>query len=213
MNRTARMARLLGELKREMNGAVADAMRCEGLAGHWINYGVSLPTVWSVVARECPGKDDGFARFLYAQQVRELRLAALEIADPALLGPEELDFWGEGLFDRELAAVAAHRFFSRSPRAEELFHAGIVSQMPLLRYAARMTAARLPHADVASVLAALPETDATRLEADGTVALLAALAATDRKAVTDYLAARRTDGVWSDWVRFEMEWRLEFMRN
>lgn len=44
MDFTSRMVALLGELRRERNGAVADAMRCYG-APYGLNYGVSLPTL------------------------------------------------------------------------------------------------------------------------------------------------------------------------
>ena len=79
---TSRMVALLGAMRRERNGAVADAMRYYG-ADYGLNYGVSLPTV-RTLARAC-GRDHEFARYLYAQEVRELRLAALHIAEPERL--------------------------------------------------------------------------------------------------------------------------------
>ena len=51
MNDTALMIRLLGRLKKEMNGAVAEAMQRRGL-NYPLNYGVSVPTIRSI-AREC----------------------------------------------------------------------------------------------------------------------------------------------------------------
>ena len=39
-NHTARMAALLGELRREMNGAVAESMQ-RGEGGYGLNYGVT----------------------------------------------------------------------------------------------------------------------------------------------------------------------------
>ena len=43
-----------------------------------LNYGVSLSTLRRLARAEAP--DHGFARYLYRQDVRELRLAALHIA-------------------------------------------------------------------------------------------------------------------------------------
>ena len=81
MDFTSRMVALLGELRRERNGAVADAMRCYG-APYGLNYGVSLPTLRKLARAETPDHD--FARYLYLQEVRELRLAALHIARPPM---------------------------------------------------------------------------------------------------------------------------------
>ena len=51
MDFTSRMVALLGELRRERNGAVADAMRCYG-APYGLNYGVSLPTLRTLARAE-----------------------------------------------------------------------------------------------------------------------------------------------------------------
>ncbi len=86
MDYTSRMVALLRELRRERNGAVADSMRYYGTP-YGLNYGVSLPTLRRIARAEAP--DHGFARYLYRQDVRELRLAALHIACPACLTPDE----------------------------------------------------------------------------------------------------------------------------
>ena len=71
---TSRMIKLLGAMRKQMNGAVADAMFYYG-NNYGLNYGVSLPTVRQI-ARE-QSADHELALYLYKQQVRELRLAAL----------------------------------------------------------------------------------------------------------------------------------------
>ena len=86
MDYTSRMVALLRELRRERNGAVADSMRYYGTP-YGLNYGVSLPTLRRIARAEAP--DHGFARYLYRQDVSELRLAALHIACPACLTTEE----------------------------------------------------------------------------------------------------------------------------
>jgi len=90
MDFTSRMAALLGAFRRERNGAVADSMRFYG-APCGLNYGVSLPTLRTLARAEAADHD--FAKYLWRQDVRCLRLAALHIADPARLTPGEFAFW------------------------------------------------------------------------------------------------------------------------
>lgn len=104
MDYTSRMVALLRELRRERNGAVADSMRYYGTP-YGLNYGVSLPTLRRIARAEAP--DHGFARYLYRQDVRELRLAALHIACPACFTPEEFPAWAAGIVNSEIAEEAA----------------------------------------------------------------------------------------------------------
>ena len=46
---TSRMTALLGRLRREMNGAVVEAMERAGVKG-MLNYGVSIPTIRAIAA-------------------------------------------------------------------------------------------------------------------------------------------------------------------
>ena len=141
MDFTSRMVALLGELRRERNGAVADAMRCYG-APYGLNYGVSLPTLRKLARAETPDHD--FARYLYLQEVRELRLAALHIACPACLTPEEFPAWAAGIVNSEIAEEAAFALLSRAEAFPVLFSAWIASPDALLQYAALLAAARSP---------------------------------------------------------------------
>lgn len=141
MDFTSRMVALLGELRRERNGAVADAMRCYG-APYGLNYGVSLPTLRKLARAETPDHD--FARYLYLQEVRELRLAALHIACPACFTPEEFPAWAAGIVNSEIAEEAAFALLSRAEAFPALFSAWIASPDALLQYAALLAAARSP---------------------------------------------------------------------
>ena len=194
MDFTSRMVALLGELRRERNGAVADAMRCYG-APYGLNYGVSLPTLRKLARAETPDHD--FARYLYLQEVRELRLAALHIARPESLTPDEFPAWAAGIVNSEVAEEAAFAFLSRSAALPALFDAWIADPNPLLRYAALHSAARsdlltaawiAPAVEAvrrAAVCAAeslskpaaapLSASSAARLIAQGAVALLSAV--------------------------------------
>lgn len=139
MDFTSRMVALLGELRRERNGAVADAMRFYG-APYGLNYGVSLPTLRRLARAETPDYD--FARYLYRQEVRELRLAALHIACPERLAPDEFSFWAAGIVNSEVAEEAAFALLSRADVLPVLFDAWIADPNPLLQYAALQAAAR-----------------------------------------------------------------------
>ncbi len=98
------MAALLGRLRREMNGAVAEAMARGGICGV-LNYGVSIPTLVEIVRSE--EHDHDFARFLYRQQVRELRIAALLLAEPERMDEVEAEEWLAGAVTLELRDLYA----------------------------------------------------------------------------------------------------------
>ena len=139
MDFTSRMVALLGAVRRERNGAVADAMRWYG-AAYGVNYGVSLPTIRALARAEAPDYD--FAKYLYLQQIRELRLAALHVAPPQSLISSDLPAWSVGIINSEVAEEAAFALFSRADILPELFDAWIGSAAPLLVYAALMAASR-----------------------------------------------------------------------
>ena len=214
MDRTARMAALLGRMRRERNGAVADAMRlCGRPCG--LNYGVSLPTVRQLARAE--GRDGELARLLWMQDVRELRLAALHIADPEQITPETAASWTDGICNSELAEEAAFALLRYVPVFDALFPAWIAAENPLLTYAALLAAARRPQPEMGwlqPALAAVQRAEApfARLVAQGAVALLDALGHRDETARQTVLRAVRPletspdaaqASVWE-----ELQWRL-----
>ncbi|MFR9523717.1 MAG: DNA alkylation repair protein [Rikenellaceae bacterium] len=109
MNYTQRFTRLLGECRRQMNGAVVGSMRFYGRE-YGLNYGVSLPTIRSLAALEGCG-DHQYAKYLYQQQVREIQIVALHLADPKQITAEEMSFWSEGIINSEIAEEAAFALF------------------------------------------------------------------------------------------------------
>lgn len=137
-NHTSRMAALMGRLRREMNGAVVESMQRAGVRGE-LNYGVSIPTIREIAAQMAP--DHSFARFLYRQQVRELRLAAATIADPEALTVDELAEWVDGITHLEMLDEVALRCFSRAPRPihEYLAAEWLCGREPMRCYVALMT--------------------------------------------------------------------------
>lgn len=216
------MVALLAAIRRQRNGAVADGMRCYG-AACGLNYGVSLPTLRTIARAETPDHD--FARLLFRQDVRELRLAALHIAVPECLSIDEAEFWAAGLCNSEVAEEAAFALLHRSPVFPQLFEAWIADRRPLVVYAASMAAVRWSaapvewcEAAVAAVArwAALVEQGeqpdyTVRLIAQGAVALSAMLGGRNEESRQTVLraAGRGGDAPALLFLREELAWRLE----
>ncbi len=207
------MIRLLGALRREMNGAVADGMYLYGRP-YGLNYGVSLPTVRSIARAE--GCDHDFARYLFRQQVRELHLAALHIADPHRLDIAEAAFWAEGIINSEAAEEAAFALLSKSPSIKEIYGEWSRSDDEFTAYSALMAAAR-SIADDASVIESVPSIVArhcaSRPVAQGAVALLAAACTSERMRACVMAALdsiRDMQGSFApEYITDEMSWRME----
>lgn len=178
MDFTSRMVALLGELRRERNGAVADAM-CLCGKPYGLNYGVSLPTLRRIARAETPDHD--FARYLYVQDVRELRLAALYVAQPERVTADEADFWAAGIINSEVAEEASFALLSRVGVLPVFFRNWITAS-PLLQYAALLAAARSPQASLAWVDAALEAVHRNAVEAEAVVAAARSAAAADTSA-------------------------------
>ena len=167
------MVALLGELRRERNGAVADAM-CLCGKPYGLNYGVSLPTLRRIARAETPDHD--FARYLYVQDVRELRLAALYIAQPERVTMDEAAFWAAGIVNSEVAEEASFALLSRVGVLPAIFESWMAAS-PLLQYAALLAAARSPQASLAWVDAALEAVHRDAVEAEALVAAARSVAA------------------------------------
>lgn len=132
------MAGILALLRRQTNGAVTGSMEAHGVV--WpLNYGVSVPAIRSVAAEYSPDHDLG--RLLYRQQVRELRLAGIMIADPQAVTGEEIPFWAEGVINTE---VAEHLSFllAVSNIIPELTDRWLAAENQWLRYAAVLSVTR-----------------------------------------------------------------------
>lgn len=153
MNATSQMVALLGELRREMNGAVVDSMREKGIE-YALSYGVSIPTMRALARQYAP--DDELARLLYQQQVRELQLAALSIAVPGNVTIDELPFWAKAVTTVEMAENVATVLIARTKIAKEAVGEWLAADNALLRYAAMLVGGRcndLNINDIATVLA------------------------------------------------------------
>lgn len=212
-NNTSQMIALLGAMRKQMNGAVADAMYYYG-ADYGLNYGVSLPTVRQI-ARE-QEKDHALALYLYKQQVRELRLAALHIAQAEAITMEELPTWAEGVINSEIAEEMAFALLPHTTILSDIFAAWSESDNEFLAYATLMAAARSELARDTNIINATPNIlsrfSASRIIAQGVVALLAAAYDCDaeaRKAVAEVIEGLEESPA-ANYVKEEMSWRMEF---
>lgn len=215
-DQTQKMISLLGRMRKQMNGAVADAMYYYGQR-YGLNYGVSLPTVREIAAA-AEGKDHELARYLYKQQVRELRLAAMHIAEPALFSFEEASAWADGIINSELAEEMAFALLPRSAALKEIYAAWTTSGNEFLAYSALMAASRTQLAAEQATMLAIKEVvsqhPASRIIAQGAVALLSAavMVNTDSRTVVAQVLQELPEGTAADYIREEMEWRLEALQ-
>ncbi|MFI3258479.1 MAG: DNA alkylation repair protein [Rikenellaceae bacterium] len=206
----SRLAYLLGEMRRQMNGAVVGSMRFYG-EEYGLNYGVSLPTIRSIARAESEATEDAalrhrFAKLLYRQEVRELRLAALWLADSPLID-EELDFWAKGIINSEVAEEAAFSLLYQSSRVE----GWLDGESELLQYCALLAIAKRDEIGIESYLPRIKELMGKQIHIiqNGVVALLesALKKGSDRGNIESFLASL-PDG---NFVREEMSWRIEFL--
>lgn len=142
MDDALRAARLRGQLRRHMNGAVVEDMKNCGMTGYASNWGVSLPEIRRIACELA--YDHDFARFLYGQGLRELLLSAYIIADPKAVTAEELDFWGAGVVNAELAENLSFSLLMHTGLVSPIIDKWLKGEVPeLLRYCALLTLARM----------------------------------------------------------------------
>lgn len=216
---TPRMTALLREMRRQMNGQLSESLQnaLPRAERYGLNFGVSLPTLRQI-ARSA-GHDHPFARFLYRQDVRELRLAALWIADPASLTSDELPCWIASPMPSEQIEEAAFALLSRVPACGDSA-AGVVRTLAdwltdadsARRYAAALALARRDDCPVTAldvVLAAVERYPGDCRFAMGAAALLTRIAACEPDAVRA-LVGRLPDTPAGRVLADEMAWRVAY---
>lgn len=208
MDDTSRMVALLGAVRKQMNGAVLDTLRYYG-ADYGLNYGVAIHSLREIV-RET-GRDDGFARFLYRQQVRELRIVALWIAEPSRTTAADFPFWAAGIINSEVAEQAAHALLSQIDDIDALLAEWCASDNALLAYAALLAASRSERVSVGAltegVRSSVGRFPDNRIVAQGATAALASVAGEHRDRVL-LLLDGLCDSPTARLVRDEMSWRM-----
>lgn len=207
------MISLLGRLRKQMNGAVSESMQRDGQK-YGLNYGVSIATVREIVAEETP--DYEFAKYLYKQQVRELRLAACHLAEPSKVDINEFPFWARGIVNSELAEELAFALLSKIYDINSLMGVWTVESNELVAYAALMAASR--NERTTTEVAFIATENAVRanpnsvLIANGVVALMCYVASRDKSAKVGVpiLLERLADCRAKEIIADELSWRLEY---
>lgn len=213
MDSTQRMIALLGRLRKQMNGAVSESMQRDGQK-YGLNYGVSIATVREIVAEE--ERDYEFAKYLYKQQVRELRLAACHLAEPAKVDTYEFPFWARGIANSELAEELAFALLSKIYDINSLMGVWTVESNELVAYAALMAASRnertLSEVALIAVENAVRANPDSVLIANGVVALLCYVASRDKSLSIGIpvLLERLKECKAKEIIVDELSWRLEY---
>lgn len=214
MDNTQRMIELLGRLRKQMNGAVSESMATNG-EQYGLNYGVSVATVREIVASEA--KDYEFAKYLYRQQVRELRLAACHIADPKSVDTHEFPFWSRGIRNAELAEELAFALLSKIYDINSLMGIWTTESNEMVAYAALMAASRnertMTEVAFIAVENAVRANPQSAYIADGVVALVCYIASRDKsvKVGLPHLMERLAPCPTKAKIEEELAWRLEYI--
>ncbi len=218
MQHSSRLAHLLGEMRRQMNGAVVGSMRFYG-ADYGLNYGVSIPTIRQVAQCEKAevveqDVNHRFARQLMRQEVRELRLAAFWFAAPSMV--ESLDEWAPYIINSEVAEEAAFALFHNVKGIKQWLSA---DRSELLHYCAMLSEAKRYESieiDSESIntlwdnILRLINSD-TALLPKGVVAFVDTLLkrGVAPEFIEQLLAKLPTDNTASNYIRDEIAWRID----
>lgn len=214
MDFTQRMISLLGRVRKQMNGAVAESMATHN-QNYGLNYGVSIATLREIVAQE--PKDYAFAKYLYQQQVRELKLCACHIADAQQLDTHEFPFWSRGIANAELAEELAFALLSKIYDINSLMGVWSTESNEMVAYAALMAASRNERttSEVAFIAAekAVKANPNSVYIANGVVTLICYIASRDKsvKVGMPTLLERMPDSATKRKIVEELEWQLEYL--
>ncbi|MFI3305060.1 MAG: DNA alkylation repair protein [Rikenellaceae bacterium] len=207
---SSRLAYLLGEMQRQMNGGVVGSMRFYG-DDYGLNYGVTLTTIRAIAKGEREqqgGANHRLAKLLYRQEVRELRLAGLWLAD-STDADSDLEFWGRGIINSDVAEEAAFALLHRCEGVDRWLD----SDSELLQYCALMAIAKRGEIVLAKYCHSIVKliNDATHITQNGVVALLdsAIKCGVESDEITTLLS-KLSECKAAEYVRSEMAWRLEY---
>ena len=206
------MIALLGRVRKEMNGAVSESMSTDG-ENYGLNYGVSIATLREIASTE--PKDMDFAKYLYQQQVRELRLIACHLAEPDKVDIHDFPFWARGIRNAELAEELAFALLSKIYDINSLMGIWTTGSNELIAYAALMAAARNKRttSEVAFIAAerSVRANPKSRNIAHGVVALICYIAENDKSVRVGIptLLDSMPDCPVKEFVAEELAWRLE----
>jgi 3-methyladenine DNA glycosylase AlkD len=115
-----RMVEILRRIKPERHGAVVEAMAERGVS-YGLSYGVAIPVIRRVAGEYAP--DHALAEYLFLQDVRELKLAAVYVDDPKQVTVEQMNRWADAMPTDEVMEHAAMQLFYAAPDAPEVIRA------------------------------------------------------------------------------------------
>lgn len=214
MDNTQRMIALLGRVRREMNGAVSESMATHGQK-YGLNYGASVATIREIAATE--QRDYDFAKYLYQQQVRELKLLACHLAEPRSVDTHEFPFWSRGITNAELAEELAFALLSKIYDINSLMGVWCTESNEMVAYAALMAASRnerttteVSFVAIEKAVRANPESEYIAM---GVVSLICYIATRDKsvKVGVPVLMERLPECRTKERIMEELEWRLEYL--
>lgn len=203
----------MGRVRKQMNGAVSESMATHGQQ-YGLNYGVSIATVRQIAESEA--QDYSFAKYLYQQQVRELKLCACHIADPRMVDTHEFPFWSRGITNAELAEELAFALLSKIYDINSLMGIWTTESNEMVAYAALMAASRnertTTEVSFIAVENAIKSNPKSEYIAQGVVALLCYIASRDKSVAVGIpvLLERINDCPTKSRVEEELEWRLSY---
>ena len=194
---------LLYRLRKEMNGAALDTMRYFG-ADYERNYGVQIYAIRHLA--EEIGTDHDLAKSFYTENIREVRLVALWIADAEQVEVSDFDFWAAGIINSEVAEQASHALFSHIGSIDTLLQRWCCEGNALCAYCALLAAARNTHhtSEVArnAIIEALHRFDDNALIVRGASALAVQLGGKN----VQYILDNAPENATSKALREEVEW-------
>ena len=204
----------MGRVRKQMTGAVSESMATDG-ENSGLNYGVSIATLREIVATEQPDHD--FAKYLYQQQVRELRLLACHLAEPAMVDIHDFPFWARGIRNAELAEELAFALLSKIYDINSLMGIWSTESNEMVAYAALMAASRnertMSEVAFIAIENAVKANPHSEYIAQGVVALVCYIASRDKsvKIGLPHLLERLSDSATKRRIVEELEWRMEYI--
>ena len=204
----------MGRVRKQMNGAVSESMATDG-ENYGLNYGVSIATLREIAATEQPDTD--FAKYLYQQQVRELRLIACHLVEPEKVDIHDFPFWARGIRNAELAEELAFALLSKIYDINSLMGIWTTESNELIAYAALMAASRnerttteVSFIAIEKAVRANPESEYIAM---GVVSLVCYIAERDKsvRVGLPVLLERLPECRAKARIAEELEWRLEYI--
>jgi 3-methyladenine DNA glycosylase AlkD len=114
---------ILVQIKKHQNGAVVDSMQESGII-YKVNFGVTIPEL-KQIAQPYKGNHD-LATRLFEEDIRECKIIASMIDDPAKVTGDQIDSWSEQFTNIEIVEQVCSNLFWKSdfalPRSFEWCH-------------------------------------------------------------------------------------------